>query len=388
MAILVHNVAPSKLCALLWRLCSVHALATTVHVPSHAPIPDASEYPTIIFVSYTACQLCEEYIRTHDVSIVWCSNENLVPLACPTTDDEHVCHRICVRNTKECIKNTLAVFRRTLLTSLSAPPNVRICFITAIYGGYEQTCKPFAPQTVPTDLVCFTDNPHICGNGWEIDNTPYHLTHKSHLDDCAQVNSLSNNQHTFNVAKYYKQAFTNIPRLKEYEVVVWLDGTIEVTNARVSEYILRHIHSAKIIGWHHEHRYGMLQDEVVASHFHRYTSTFWNNQAQPYQDVDRQYSSYLADGYTDAYFKNMHMHTPHFGVWITCFVAFLQHDPDVSRFLDMWYTQTLQHTTQDQIGFSYVCQMSGLSPMTLPNEDVSGVPSETTDFYVKHTHGK
>ncbi len=264
----------------------------------------------------------------------------------------------------------------------------KICFITAIYGNYESTCKAFTKQTVETDFICFTDNKDIVSNGWIIDTTPYHFVKKSKLDNGIYINSLSKNKHTFNIAKYYKQSFREIPILKKYDVVVWLDGTIQIIYDKVSEYILNNIYKVKIIGWHHEKRFGKLQSEVNASHFFRYTSTIWNNQSQPYQDIDYQYKCYLGDGYSDEYFKNINSHTQHLGVWITCFVAFLQHDEEVQQFLDLWYLQTLKYTTQDQIGFSYVCQKLNLIPFTLPNMDISGQnPHEETMFYNKLLHG-
>ena len=131
-----------------------------------------------------------------------------------------------------------------------------------------------------------------------------------------------------------------------------------------------------------------MSDEVKASHFDRYTSIYWNNQSQPYQNVDQQYKSYLDDGYTDLFFKKIKSHTPHMGVWITCFVAFLYKDKDVKSFLDLWYLQTLKYTTQDQIGFPYVCQKTNIIPFTLPNNEISGnCPHNKTMFYIKHTHG-
>ena len=264
----------------------------------------------------------------------------------------------------------------------------KICFITAVYGNYEASCKRFEKQTVATDFICFTDNENIIGNGWTIDTTPYHLTHKSQLDDSTFVNSLSNNKHTFNIAKYYKQSFSNVPRLQKYDVIVWLDGTLEITHDKTSEFILSKIHKEKVIGWHHELRHGDLQGEVIASNFYRYTSTFWNNQYQPYQDIVKQYNDYIQDGYTDNFFKQMHPDKKHFGLWITCFVAFLQHDAEVKKLLDLWYLQTLKYTTQDQIGFPYACQKTNLIPYTLPDNDVSGEPHKRTMFYIKHDHGK
>lgn len=265
---------------------------------------------------------------------------------------------------------------------------VEICFITAIYGSYEASCKKFANQTIDTDFICFTDNADIISNGWTIDTNPYHLINKSVLDDDTYTNSLCNNKHTFNIAKYYKQSFKNIPILAKYDVIVWLDGTIEIIYDKISEYILGNIYKEKIIGWHHEYRNGNLREEVIASDFERYTSTCWNNQEQPYQDINYQYKCYIDEGYTDEYFKNMKSHTPHMGVWLTCFVAFLNYDDDIKKFLDLWYLQTLTYTTQDQISFPYVCQKTDLIPYTLPNSEISGdEPHKSTQFYIKHEHG-
>ena len=267
----------------------------------------------------------------------------------------------------------------------------KICFITAIYGAYESSCKKFEKQTIDTDFICFTDNANIINNGWIIDTTPYHLINKSKIDNDTYTNSLCNNKHTFNIAKYYKQSFSSIPILQKYDVIVWIDGTIQIIYDKTSEYILNNIYKEKIIGWHHEHRNGILSNEVEASHYEiKYTSTFWNNQSQPYQDVDNQYKSYLNDGYNDLFFKNLNSHTPHMGVWITCSVAFLHKDKDIRKFLDLWYLQTLTYTTQDQIGFSYVCQKTNIIPLTLPlsNNEVFGkCPHILTMFYVKKDHG-
>jgi hypothetical protein len=263
-----------------------------------------------------------------------------------------------------------------------------ICFITANYGNYEHTCKKFVKQTIDTDFICFTDNKNITNNGWTIDTTPYHLINKNEIDDNTFRNSLCNNKHTFNIAKYYKQSFTQIPILNKYDVIVWIDGTIEIIYDKTSEYIMDNIYKEKIIGWHHQMRNGVLSNEVKDSHFERYTSTYWNKQSQPYQDVDEQYKCYVNDGYNDDFFKKLNSHTPHMGVWITCFVAFLHKDNDVKSFLDLWYLQTLKYTTQDQIGFSYVCQKTKIIPNTLPNNKIYGDYTHmNTMFYKKHNHG-
>lgn len=264
----------------------------------------------------------------------------------------------------------------------------KVCFISANYGNYEATCKKPAKQTISTDFIYFTDNANIPSNGWIIDTTPYHILNKSPIDTDTYRNSICNNSHTFNIAKYYKQAFQNIPRLKDYDVIIWLDSTLEIIHEGLSEWMLNTIYKHKIIGWEHELRDGDVRDEVNASGFFRYTSTYWNNQSQPYQDIWHQWAEYLNSGYDESFFKKLEPNRSHFGLWLTCFVAFLNNDTKVTEFLDMWYLQTLVHTTQDQISFPYVCQKTNLIPYTLPDNDIEGAhPHLRTAFYIKYEHG-
>lgn len=255
----------------------------------------------------------------------------------------------------------------------------KVAFITAIMGDYERSCKPFAPQTIPSDFICFTNNPNLTANGWDVDTTMYHDAYPNPQDTGHHRNSLRNNRHTFNIAKYYKQSFHCIPRMKDYDIVIWLDGTLEITSPRVAEYAARIFEGpSNLIAFKHEFRpEGNLKDEVAASHFERYTSTHWNGQDQPYQDVDAQYQAYLDDGFKEGR-----------GVWITCFVPMDMRKQETHQFLDTWYLQTLRHTTQDQISFPYALQKAKVNIHSLPDAEINGKPHTATDVYVKHAHGK
>lgn len=273
------------------------------------------------------------------------------------------------------------------LTILQRVP--KIAFITAIYGNYEGTCKPFVNQTIPTDFICFTDNSNIVSNGWTINTTPYHLTHRASFDDGTLLNSIENNKHTFTLAKYYKQGFQNIPILKDYEVIVWVDGTIKINNPATSEYIYHTTLNEKVSIFEHFWRRGILQLEVLdsmSSACGRYAVTRWNNQDQPYQDVVKQYQMYLDDGYTEGYFKNLVPNREHVGVWVTCFVSFLNKDKQVTDFLDVWYKETLAVCNQEQVSFTYACYKTGIIPHTFPDQNIKGT-FDSNSFYKKLPHG-
>lgn len=279
----------------------------------------------------------------------------------------------------------------------------KVVFITAIYGGYDANCKPFIKQTVETDFICFTDNPNIESNGWVIDSNPYHDTHPSPIDTGYYINSITKkppltefypgNRHTFNIAKYYKQSWHNIPRLKEYDIIIWLDGSIEIIQPDVSEYMIELCSKYGIVSWQNELRAGNLIWEAHACYLPRYLDRDYLGQAQPYQDVIAQYHTYLQEGYDEEYWdrvprKEGRGHSGnHFGVWLTCFVAFNNKDSNVYNFLDLWYLQTLKYTTQDQVGFPKVVQDTGLIPYTLPDNRFKGnEPHQGTSIFKKHWH--
>ena len=266
-------------------------------------------------------------------------------------------------------------------------PSAKIAFIANIHGGYETSCKPFVKQTVPADFICFTDNPNVRPNGWIIDTTPYHITIPSPLDTGKYINSLSNNKHTLNIGKYYKQAFKNIPHLRKYDVIVWLDGSIRITNNRCAEWIMNKIHTEKIISVAHEWRNGNLHAEVIGSRVDKYTDEIWFNQKQPVQNVDKHYQTCIDEGYDETFFKQYHDKNPHIGVWVTCFIAWDNRDPHISTFLDKWYMQTLEHSTQDQVSFSFVVQKTNIIPYTIPDPYYDTYTHMKTIFYDKLPHG-
>jgi hypothetical protein len=275
----------------------------------------------------------------------------------------------------------------------------RTCIISACLGGYEKTTKvhPYYPDT---DFIFFTDNENMENVGcWIIDNTPYYRTHRPKVDTGIYKNSINNNNHTFNLAKYYKEQFYNIPRLLEYDYIIWLDGTIQLTKPNFTEYIIKVFNERNDVivqTMHHEQRSGILDSEAGASNFYRYTSTFWGGQPQPFQNVTHQYEYYQSQGYKNEYWKNKSIHDlsyrnndyTHYGVWLTCLIAWDMRKPMTRKFLDAWYLENLNQTTQDQISFPYVAQKLGIDPYTYPDNNTPGYECHTESYwYIKKDHG-
>lgn len=188
------------------------------------------------------------------------------------------------------------------VTQAGSETGTRVCYITAIFGDskYETRLKQIHNQTIQSDWIAFTDLTNLEPNGWDIDRTPYHKLNPSPLDDGTYYNSFSKNSHPFRIAKYYKQAFQNIPRLQKYDVIIWLDATIEIEMDTASEWAVRKIESDKkmIIAFAHEMRRGSLKSEAFVLDT-KYHDLNYLGFAQPDQNTIKQYESYIQRGYID-----------------------------------------------------------------------------------------
>lgn len=273
----------------------------------------------------------------------------------------------------------------------------KVAVITAVFGDYELTGKPFPRQTMPTDFVLFTDRPleNITAPGWIIVNTPYHVLQFQEEMELAEAreqhNALHRHTHPFNVAKFYKQSFHKIPMLQKYDVVIWVDGTVVITDPSMSQRMVQLLAEAapqRVMAVFEHHRRGQLAREVNASTVSvavsKYRSEFWGGYAAVIQDVTGQYDSYLKEGYRSPH----HPERVEYGLWCTCFVAWNMRSNRTASVLDMWYRHTLQYTTQDQVSFPVVLQRLNVGPVSLPDGrvDVYGTFTANTMFF-KYYHG-
>lgn len=276
----------------------------------------------------------------------------------------------------------------------SAQPieGAKVAVITAVFGGYEIKLQRFAEQTVPTDFICFTDMAagRVSSHGWIIDNTPYHLDETLPTIDTGEyVNSIKNNKHPMNIGKFYKQFFFVIPRMQQYDHVIWIDGSIVLEKPDMVSMLQALFAVGKNLILFEHWRNGTLGNEAaIASASDKYNSTEFNGIPQPLQDIPKQYAAYLQSGYDEQYWQRLRPDRPQYGVWITCFIAFDMIKSETRVFLQNWYLQTLMFSTQDQVGFSYAAQMSGVLPYSFPDRvNVNGTALLNT-LYRKYEHGK
>ena len=180
---------------------------------------------------------------------------------------------------------------------------------------------------------------------------------------------------------------------------MWLDGTIEIVDPAVSEYVLDLISKKENFIVFEHHRRGFLSEEVEMSMSNgRYNTTLLNGIKQPLQDVQMQYNQYIAYGYIEkntkileesssrSWWDSKYSQRTEYGVFVTCFLAMDMRSPVTHRILDRWYSEILDHTTQDQVSFPYVSQMLNVHPYPLPDGIVKG-DSHMSTIFLKHGHG-
>ena len=233
--------------------------------------------------------------------------------------------------------------------------------ITAIYGSREKTLKPTIEQTYKTDFYAFVDRDDIQNRGaWIKDSTRYQYLPetRSPLDNGTLVNSVYLNKHPYNQYKYFKMQFHRLPQLKKYRYIFWLDSSFVLRSKYSVELIIRRLQKlrAPSIFFSSTYRKKVRTEGRAAMNDVRWKSTTLWGLPQPFQNVSRQVTDYFNSGFTDKYFGL---------IWLTGhFVMDMQHYQN-KEFLDEWYLQTLNYTTQCQLSMPYAAWKLNYHPVLI-----------------------
>ncbi len=194
----------------------------------------------------------------------------------------------------------------------------KIAIYTAFTGDYDNLKTPeFVDEKC--DYICFTDNPDLTSDFWEI-----RLMEDSILD---------NNRK----AKQYK-VFPN-KYLPEYKYSLWMDGSFKIIGS-IRDYINQFINSKMLVVVHPER--DCIFDEAHESiKFPRYSNYTILKQVEKYK------------------FHGMPLHygLPALGV------IFRQHnDPTIIDLMSQWWREIINFTNQDQLSFTYLMWKNDFHP--------------------------
>lgn len=222
---------------------------------------------------------------------------------------------------------------------------MKIAVITAVFGGMDSE-KAFCAQSVP--------------NGVEVERFFY-----------TEANSpipLPNLPPRLQ-AKYFKTQSHHIPELQDFDIHVWIDGNIEVTNkgfvAALTYPLFSDVYTKVCIQKHHERN--TIEEEIqfiLNSMENPYLSTRYGN-----QPLEQEYAHYLS--------MRMEPNAPLY----SCNV-FARKVGVVSNVLfNEWWKLCLEWSWFDQSAFSYI---ASFADHTVHTVDLGGVT--TSPYYTLHSH--
>mmetsp|Transcript_15879 Transcript_15879/g.39313 ORF Transcript_15879/g.39313 Transcript_15879/m.39313 type:complete len:359 (+) Transcript_15879:357-1433(+) len=275
-----------------------------------------------------------------------------------------------------------------------------VCVVTALVGTYEKTLKQVEVQEgafAGGYMFAFTDRADLLERHNAIVDgvlaparwhaLPLHVP--TDAGDCrdGERNSPCTNRHPFNLAKFYKMQFFRVPLIAERcDVVAWCDATLHIKAPFFAALTRFALEDKNLVVYVHARR-GNVAAEVRESSYAKYSGASWNGHVQPVQPVDEQFAAYTAEGFTSKWFDaNGAVYTPQYGLYVTCMVMFDLRKNVTYEFLDAWWQQNLQWTTQDQVSFPYVAWKLNVFPYALPDHAHGGT-SDNNALFRKLRHG-
>jgi hypothetical protein len=189
---------------------------------------------------------------------------------------------------------------------------------TAFTGDYDSLKDPdFIDDN--TRYVCFTQNPDLKSDTWEI----------IQMED----STLDDNR----IAKQYK-VFPN-KYFPNNKYSFWLDGSFKIVGS-IREYVYKYIKSSMLTVVHPER--DCIFDEALSSiQFPRYSN----------YTIGKQVDKYRNEGMPS------HYGLPSLGA------IFRKHDdPEIISLMEQWWEEIINYTNQDQLSFTYLMWKNNFHP--------------------------
>lgn len=210
----------------------------------------------------------------------------------------------------------------------------KIALITAIFGDYD-TLKVVPDQTINIDKFCFTNSkilPEEEFNGWKLIYPDYPRP----------------DLHNRMKAKYFRMLSHTIKELKQYEIIVWVDASLQVIDPDFIRHITIFLDDYKIKFYNHHVRDCIYEEAIISStYFKKYA-------AEP---IEQQIKSYKEEGYPQ---KNGLIETG-------CFARIINND--TNKLMEDWWLENIKYSYQDQISLPYVLWKNNFKPFII-NENI------------------
>lgn len=195
----------------------------------------------------------------------------------------------------------------------------KLVIYTAITGGYDELREPlYVAGNIK--YVCFTNNPDLKSDIWEI-----RYVADSNIDNVHLARHIKLNPHLF---------------FPEYHTSVWVDGKFQITND-LREYITTYQQKSLILCFPHFRRECICDEAGACIYLNRGNK----------KDMIIQVANYLLDGYP---VNN--------GLFETGCIVRAHNDPRVKELMEAWEQEVMQYSIRDQLSFPYVCWKKKFEP--------------------------
>jgi glycosyltransferase involved in cell wall biosynthesis len=252
--------------------------------------------------------------------------EHLHPMVGKAPDD--ATYRLGRERTRESRRLFLA--RRRLWMSTAKPTHrpasARTVVVTACYGGVDTVLRRQAPQDIPVDWICFTDQADLSAPApWRVVHSPARFDHP-----CL-------------AAKVHKAT----PSVDATDVV-WIDASMEVTSRTFVRQALAARHDG-IAVFAHPRRQCIYREAAASLGSEGQGGKY---AAEPLLD---QVAAYRAEG-----------HPEQAGLYACGVVAWDLANPIAVELGRLWLAECERWSWQDQLSFPVVCRRLGVTPGVFP----------------------
>ena len=188
--------------------------------------------------------------------------------------------------------------------------------------GFSEKFSDFRYKREDVDFVCFTDDPDLRSDFWEI-----RLVSPGLLDPTRAAKRIKHLPHRY---------------LPDYEWCLYIDNTVllKIDPGEIYERFLRNARSP-LVCFHHESRDCVYDEGEVVRAF---------SYDKPWR-VGPQMDYYKSLGYP-----------PENGLYWTGLLLRRHHDPGLVRVMEQWHEQVLLHSARDQLSLPVVLHYNNLIP--------------------------
>ena len=190
--------------------------------------------------------------------------------------------------------------------------NKKVVVYTALTGHYDDLVTPEVVED-DFDYICFTDNPNLKSNFWEI----------------RYMEELNLNE----VRKARRYKILPHKYLDEYDYSIWIDTNFDIHDS-LKDYVNKYSKNHKLLAIAHEQR-DCIYDEAEKC---------IEIQKDLPEIINKQMDKYQKEGYPK-----------HNGLVASGILFRNHHDKDVIKVMEDWYSEVVNYSFRDQLSFNYVC---------------------------------